>query len=155
MHKCSIWFLILCIATFLSMSQLMFAQSPLSLSGSVGGGLLLPQSSNLKGDITSLYDYPLSKTGYDINGKIRLSLPMLPFAIVGIVSYNTLSDNGIVSINNMSPNNEYAKINTSLSILSVGVGVEYAFLSSPIIRPYIGANAVMNYFNGNESFSTL
>jgi len=141
----------ICIVILLSTSQLTFAQLPISLSGSVGGGLLLPQSSNLKGDITSSYDYPLSKTGYDINGKIRLGLPVLPFAIIGTVSYNSLSDNAVLPVATTSGNVD-SKFNTSLSLLSVGVGIEYTFLPTPIIKPYIGANVVMNFISGNEKY---
>jgi hypothetical protein len=124
----------------------------MSLSGSVGGGLLVPQSSNLKGNIYSTYDYPLSKTGYDINGKIRLGLPVLPFAIVGIVSYNSLSDNAIIPVTTTSPDIINSKFNTSLSILSVGVGIEYTIIPTPIVKPYIGANAVMNFISGKENY---
>jgi hypothetical protein len=150
MYKHSMLFLVICIVIILSMSQSLFAQSPVSLSGSVGGGLLLPQSSNLKGDIYSIYDYPLSKTGYDINGKIRLGLPVLPFTIVGIVSYNSLSDNAVIPIATTSGNIN-SKFNKSLSLISVGVGVEYTFLPTPVIKPYIGANAVMNFISGKEN----
>jgi hypothetical protein len=135
----------------ISLSQFSMAQVPVNLSGSIGGGFLLPQSSNLKGDIRSAYDYPLSKTGYDLNGKIRLGLPAFPFAIIGNVSYNSLSDNGVIPV--ATPNGLVnANYTNALSIISAGVGLEYTLLPTPIIKPYIGANAVVNFISGSGSW---
>ena len=151
MRKQSKLFSVLFIVILLSVSQLSFAQSPVNLSGGVGGGLLLPQSSNLKGNIYSTYDYPLSKTGYIFNGKIRLGLPVLPFTLVGTVSYNSLSDNAVIPVRTTSGvvNSKYT---SSLSIFSAGVGVEYTLLPTPIIKPYISASAVMNFISGSGSY---
>jgi hypothetical protein len=151
MRRQLILFSVLFIVVLLLVSQYSFGQSPVNLSGGIGGGLLLPQSSNIKGGITSTYDYPLSKTGYDFNGKIRLGLPVLPITIVGILSYNSLSDNAILPVTTTSGivNSKYT---SSLSIFSAGVGVEYTLLPTPIIKPYIGANVVMNFISGSGSY---
>jgi hypothetical protein len=76
---------------------------------------------------------------------------VLSFAIVGTVSYNSLSDNAVLPVATTGGNVD-SKFNTSLSLLSVGLGVEYTFVPSPIIKPYIGANAVMNFISGNEKY---
>ncbi len=151
MRKHSMLLSVLFIIILLSFSQFSFAQLPISLSASIGGGLLLPQSSNLKGNIESIYDYPLSKTGYAFNGKIRLTLPVLPFTIAGIVSYNSLSDNAVLPVTTTSGvvNSKYT---SSLSIFSVGAGVEYTLLPTPIIKPYISASAVMNFIGGSGKY---
>jgi hypothetical protein len=151
MRKQAMLLSMLFIVVLLSLSQLSFAQSPVSLSWSIGGGVLLPQSSNLKGDIYSIYDYPLSKTGYDFNGKIRLGLPVLPFTIVGIVSYNSLSDNAILPYQTINGivNSKYTSL---LSIVGVGIGIEYSILPFSIFKPYIGASAVMNFISGKSDY---
>ena len=151
MRKQSMLYSVLFIIILLSLTQLSFAQSPVNLSGTVGGGLLLPQSSNLKGNIYSTYDYPLSKTGYDLSGKIRLGLPVLPFTIIGTISYNSLSDNAATQVTTTSGlvNSKYT---LSLSIISAGVGIEYTFLPTPIIKPYIAASAAMNFISGKSSY---
>jgi hypothetical protein len=143
--------LFLIIGSLLFFSQTSLAQSPINLSGSVGGGLLFPQSSNLKGAIWSAYDYPLSKTGFDVHGKIRLGLPVLPFTIVGFVSYNALSDDAVLPVATTSGtvNSKYTQ---SLHIISTGVGVEYCLLPTPIVKPYVSATAVMNFIGGNASY---
>jgi opacity protein-like surface antigen len=144
-------FRLLLVVVLLSLSQLSFAQSPVNLSGSIGGGLVLPQSSNLMGNIYSNYDYPLSKASYDFNGKVRLGLPVLPFSIVGSISYNSLSDNAVIPVTTSSGvvNSKYT---SSLSIVGVGLGIEYSFLPIPIIKPYIGANVVMNFISGSATY---
>jgi hypothetical protein len=139
------------LSIIISFCQFSMAQVPVNLSGSIGGGLLVPQSSNLKGDMRSAYDYPLSKTGYDLNAKIRLGLPALPFAIIGNVSYNSLSDNAVLPAS--TPNGLVnANYTNALSIISAGVGLEYTMLPTPIIKPYIGANLVVNFISGSGTW---
>jgi hypothetical protein len=136
----------------LSFSQISMAQAPVNLSVSVGGGLLLPQSSNLRGDMYSAYDYPLSKTGYDLGGKIRLGLPLSPLAFIGTVSYNSLSDNEVIPVALESGGSVNSRYKTALSIVSAGLGVEYPLLPIPVFKPYIGADATMNFISGSTKY---
>lgn len=141
-------FILVCLPSFST------AQYPLKLSATVGGGLLLPQSSNLKGNIYSVYDYPLSKNNYNLSGKIRFGLPVLPFTIIGTVSYNSLYDNAILPYQTTT-GIVHSKYTSSLIIISSGIGIEYSFLRLPIISPYVSSSAVMNYFSGRSGFDDI
>ena len=128
-----------------------WAQNPLSISAVLGGGLLSPQSSSVNGNIFSAYDYPLSKTSFALNGKIRIAPSGLPFGIVGSVSYNSLFDSAILPVATSSGTvNE--KFTYSLSILAIGVGVDYSFITTPVMIPYISIAGTLNLIDGNAKY---
>ena len=132
-------------------SMYLFAQLPVNISGGVGGGLLIPQSSNIKGDIFSNYDYPLGKSSYALGGKIRVGLLAIPITFVGNVTYNALSDNSTIPVTTLSGivNSKYTN---SLKVLSVGIGAEYNILPLPIVKPYISGSLNMNFFSGSAKY---
>ena len=127
-----------------------FTQSPVGLSATVGAGLLLPQSSQLKGDIYSTYDYPLSKTGYNIDGKVRLNLPALPFAVIARLSYNSLSDEAVLPVATINGivNNKFTH---SLSLFSVALGIEYTLVTGRLLSPYVGVGVAFNSLSGKQT----
>jgi len=128
-----------------------WGQSPLSISGTLGGGLLSPLSSDVRGEIYSTYDYPLSNTSFSLNGKLRVSVPVLPFTFVGSVSYNSLFDSAILPVATPSGTvNE--ELTYSVSILAIGVGMEYSFLSTPVFKPYASFAASLNLIGGNAKY---
>jgi hypothetical protein len=95
---------------------------PLSVTGSIGGGLMLPES-----NFSTLY----SKSGYTLGGKLRVGLPAVPFTLVGLLNYSSVSnDLGIISY--------------STKISTIGAGVEYNVLPLPVVKPYVGVDAAMN-----------
>jgi hypothetical protein len=142
-------FFIMVLLTLLSLS--VFAQMPISITGSMGGGLLSPQSSNIKGDIYSVYDYPLSKSSYLLGGKLRVGLMALPISFTGNLSYNYLSDNATIPVttNGGVVNSIFT---SSLSILTVGIGAEYTLFPTPIVKPYASGNLSMNLISGSAKY---
>lgn len=128
-----------------------WAQSPLSMSATLGGGLLSPISSDIRGDIYSAYDYPLSNLSFAVNGKLLFSLSAVPFDFVGSVSYNSLFDTAILPVATSSGTvNE--KFTYSLSVLAIGIGGQYSFLPTPIFKPYASFAASLNLINGNAYY---
>ena len=136
---------LLLIGVCFSLHSSLLAQSPINLSASIGGGFLLPQSSTLKGQIGGNYDYSLSKAGYALAGKVRLGLQAVPVALVGTLSYNSLSDEGLI------PATSPITFTNSLSIFALGLGIEYAFLPTPIAQPYLSALGTVNFINGEAN----
>ena len=141
----------LAIALAAALPLSMFAQMPISISGALGGGFLSPQSSNLKGNIYSVYDYPLSKSSYLLNGKLRVGLMAFPITFTGNLSYNSLSDDAIVPVttNGGVLNSKFI---SSLSIVTAGIGAEYTLLPTPIVNPYVSGNLTMNFISGNAKY---
>jgi len=138
---------LLLIGAYFSMNYSLLAQSPINISASVGGGFSVPQSSALKGQIGGSYDYALSKTGYTLAGKVRLGLQAAPVAVVGTLSYNSLSNEGFL------PATSPITFSNSLSIFALGIGIEYEFLPTPLAQPYISALGTVNFINGKAAIS--
>ncbi|WP_041468387.1 outer membrane beta-barrel protein [Chloroherpeton thalassium] len=129
-------FIMLC-----AFSSQAFGQSvkPLSIQGGLGGGLSLGQS--------DLSDY----NGYNLGGKLKLDVKMLPVKVVGHVHYNSLEDDQQRVLTQLGAETE----DVSVEIVSVGAGIEYSVLPIPLIHPYVSADAAMNFFSGDQidSFS--
>lgn len=142
-------FLIIVLLAIVPLS--LFGQMPISISGSLGGGILSPQSSNIKGNIYSVYDYPLSNTGYLFGAKLRVGLLAMPISFTGTLSYNSLSDEATIPVTTGSGvvNSKYTP---SLSILTIGVGAEYSLFPAPVIKPYASANVAMNIITGASKY---
>ncbi len=149
MRPYAVWSTILLLLAGLSRPSV--AQSPFSLSVAAGGGLLIPVSSSLKGGPSSMRDYFLSSTRYDVRAKVRVGFPALPFMIVGVVSYDALSDDAVVPVSRMG-DVVNARYGSSLGLLGVGIGAEYAISSLSSVRPYVGAHAVMNFISGRSVY---
>jgi len=125
----------------------LFAQLPINITAGLSGGLLIPQSSDIKGSINSVYDYPLGKSSYAIGGKVRVGLLAIPISFIGHVTYNALSGNSTIKISGID-----SKYSLSLKVVSVGVGAEYNLLPLPIVKPYISGSLDMNFFSGNSKY---
>ena len=137
------------VALFIAINSYAFAQLPVSLSGSLNGGLLIPQSTDLKGKFSDSHNFPLSKTSYNVGGKLRYNIAPLPINIVGLLSYNSLTDNSDLTIVG-GPNGPVTTNYTfSFSILSAGVGIEYSIDLFPIFKPYLGSDLVSNIISGS------
>jgi hypothetical protein len=128
-----------------------FAQLPLHITASLGGGLLLPESSNLKGNFSDAHNYPLSKTSYTLGIQLRTNLSTMPISFTTRFSYNSLFDNyesdGLFGLDPIKIKYMY-----SLSIISAGVGVEYYLFPTPILKPYISGSLTLNFLSGNARY---
>jgi len=130
-----------------ALSSNAFAQTdmvkPFSIQGGLGGGVSVGQS--------DMSDY----NGYNLGGKLKLDVKMLPLTVVGHVHYNSFEDEKETIVNELIQNVKVSDI--CIDIVSVGAGVEYSVLPLPIINPYIGADVAMNFFSGNniDSYSRL
>jgi len=93
-----------------------------SLKGGLGGGI-----SSGAGNFSDF-------SGWNAGGKLKLELPVLPFAIVGIADYNKFSA---------------TILNTTIKsrILELGAGVEYTLLPTPVVSPYLAVDAAMHRVN--------
>lgn len=128
-----------------------WSQTPLSVRATLGGGLLSPASSDIRGDMFSAYDYPLSKISFALSGKLRVSTSALPVRVVGSVSHNSLFDSAILPVATSSGTvNE--KFTYAVSITAITLGVEYSFLSTPVLEPYASLAASLNFISGNAKY---
>lgn len=100
---------------------------PLSVDLGVGGGLSLPTG--------KLADS--SNTGYHVGGKIRLS-SFMPLSVVGSVNYNRIP----------IKNTDIAATQWML-----GAGLEYP-IPSVVVKPYFGADVLLNSFSSTVSGSS-
>ncbi|NTW48429.1 MAG: outer membrane beta-barrel protein [Chlorobiales bacterium] len=118
--------ILLLLATLLCFASAANAQvtKPLSIQGGIGGGL-----SSGKSDFTA-YE------GYNIGGKLKLGFSSVPFTIVGDLVYNEV---------------ERENLEVHKKFFSVGAGIEYQILNTPIISPYVSADAAMNFFFGDNT----
>jgi hypothetical protein len=126
-----------------------YAQLPISVSAGLNGGLLFPQSSNLKGDFSDSHNYPLSKTSYSIGGKLRFSIAQLPISFVGLLSYNPLTDNFDLNVIGGPNGPVTTKYTYSLSVITAGIGAEYSFLPLPMFKPYLSTDLDANFYAGS------
>ncbi len=131
------------------------AQSPVSLSLVLGGGMNVPQG-NMKGSFAQKpenWDYPLSKIGYSFGGKAKIGFGSL--SLIALGSYTSFSNDttgniaGIMVVNGTF----------TMNITSIGVGIEYAIITTPIVKPYLGVDGTINFISGNinasQTFSVM
>jgi len=137
--------LFLAFITFINMT---FAQG---LKFGIGGGLSLVQSPKAwTEDINN--GGAGFKTAFNIAGKVKLKLPLIPLTPTGMVQY---------SFFNGSYSNALGEYKTSMNVLTLAAGGEFSFLPGPL-SPYAGLDIMYNNFmegkvtfpGGSSVFST-
>ena len=135
----------------LLLSSQAFSQSAYELFGTVGGGFLVPQSPDLKGEVFSSHAYLLTSIKPTLNGKVRLALPAFPLSLTGSISYDALAGDADVEV--FVPGGlVHTKYTSSLTIVSLGAGIEESFLISTIVKPYASCGLTLSFMSGSERF---
>ena len=79
-------------------------------------------------------------TGFNFVAKAKLSIPVIPITPIGYVQYTTLGAEESIPV---------GKIETSMSILSIGVGGEISLIPGPL-SPYLSLDLSYNKFGDFE-----
>jgi opacity protein-like surface antigen len=116
------------------------------LSVGIGGGL-----SNIQGPDAYTESIENGGQGFDseyrIGGKAKLGLPLVPVTFTGHVFYTVMNGEGDVTPFMSSIGS--TKLETSQTMLSVGVGTEYSMVPGPL-SPYLALDISVNNFGELE-----
>ena len=125
------------------------SRAQVSLQVGAGGGVTLPMG-DFGGSTADYYagtKYGLS-TGYNVHVKGRIGIAGIK--LTGEAGYSQLTNSGA----GIDPNQ--GKVELTQNIISVKVGPEYQF-NIPLapVKPYVGANIAMHFFEGETTFQGL
>ncbi|KER10349.1 MAG: hypothetical protein HY22_05620 [[Candidatus Thermochlorobacteriaceae] bacterium GBChlB] len=124
----------LLLALFL-ISSMAQAQLPtlISIRGGVGGGLSVGSQTQSVTVAGRTVNSSVSYSGWNILGKAKITPPISPFTVVGLVSYNSFS--GSVSAGGTT-----VTFSEQTSVLNPAIGIEFNILPIPILSPYLAAD---------------
>ena len=133
---------------------------PVRISALLGGGATVPQAALRSGDLHKIYlnwdtgdGYGLAKIGYNFGVKLKLKPAVLPVAFSASFIYHTFSNDTSFILNPLpgitTPSEKQFKLNGK--IYSLSVGLEYYLGNFPVVHPYLGAEASLNFINGKSS----
>lgn len=122
-------------------------------SGTVGGGINVPQSELSSGNLFPILwrndvsrGYAISSIGTNFNMSLELDSPAFPFTIVAKFSYHLFSQDTTLSAA------KYFEITGR--IYSAGIGLQYPFPAWKIFHPFLAADAHVNFINGQSKYTT-